>query len=142
MILQIFDIDGTLAKDDSDDALLVSCYPNVLSRIKSLDLTRNRLIFLTARPQECHFETHIWLVTQLEHDNFGLYCRSILYPRISDIARYKLDKIRELIALYSPEEVHFYDDDSGNLWTVHRSLLPTVWLYRAFGGELLSFGDK
>lgn len=141
MILQIFDIDSTLAKDDSDDALLMSCYPNVLSCIKSLDLTRNKLVFLTARPEACSLETRIWLTKQLDHDNFRLCCRSILYPRISDIARYKLDKIKELITLYSPEEVHFYDDDSGNLWTVHRNL-PAVYLYRAFAGELLAFGDK
>ena len=141
MILQIFDIDSTLAKDDSDDALLMSCYPNVLSRIKSLDLTRNKLIFLTARWQEWLLETHIWLVKHLDHDNFSLCCRPILYPRISDIAAFKLDKIKELIALHSPEEVHFYDDCSGNLWTVHRNL-PDVRLYRAFDGELLAFGDQ
>jgi len=141
MILQIFDIDGTLAKEDSDDALLVSCYPTVLSRIKSLDLKRNTLIFLTARPQEFHLETNIWLVKYLDHDNFWLFCRSILYPRISDIARYKLDKIRELITTYSPEEVHFYDDDICNLWTVKRSL-PDVRLYRALAGELQAFGDS
>lgn len=141
MILQIFDIDGTLAREDSDDALLMSCYPKILSRIKSLDLTRNKLIFLTARWQEWQMETNIWLVKCLDHDKFNLICRPITYPHISDIARYKLDKIKELIALHSPEKVCFYDDDSGNLWTVNRSL-PTVCLYRAFGGELLAFGDK
>lgn len=135
MIYRVIDIDGTLAQDDG-----FSVYHGVLAFINSLDLTENKLFFLTARWEADYDLTYRWLDQILGHTSFELVCRPAFHPY--SIASYKRTVIDSIWTKMKPTSLHFYDDDVNNLENIKRyrrgsaRLGGEIYLYKAFEGEI------
>ena len=136
MIYRVIDIDGTLAQDDG-----FSVYHSVLAFINSLDLTENRLFFLTARWEADYDLTYRWLNQVLGHSSFELVCRPAFHP--FSIASYKRTVIDSIWTKKKPTELHFYDDSLENLGNIKRyrrgSVRVGIYLYQASEGNLRPF---
>ncbi len=138
-VLVVFDIDGTLAKNDpgaldinNENYLLrMPSYPNMLDLArKYLKMKNTEMLFCTGRPKITFSTTRRWLNKHLDLSStdkrVGLVCRPDGTPE-SSIPTFKVSEILQAIRRMgsNPAEALIFDDDVHNL-RLFETLKPMV----------------
>jgi hypothetical protein len=120
--LYIFDIDGTIAKDDLKKKLTwqefytpevlkdLPSYSNVVNLIRGLDVKESVIVFLTGRKTSLEEVTYQWLAQQLGKTTFRLLTRAEFIP-YQGILPFKLSTIFRLQDELKPQHFHLFDND-------------------------------